>query len=79
MSLENIVTLTVEAVIAIHDEVLSESGGLPGISPDKSLDGALHRVINHKFAGTPNLRGHNTLFRSLCVAHVRRVMLRWTQ
>jgi death-on-curing protein len=47
MSLDNIVTLTVEAVITIHDEVLNESGGLPGISPDKSLDGALHRVINH--------------------------------
>lgn len=47
MSLENIVTLTVEAVTAIHDEVLRDSGGLPGLCPDKSLDSALHRVINH--------------------------------
>lgn len=49
MSLDNVVTLTVEAVVAIHDEVLAESGGLPGICPDKSLESALHRVENHAF------------------------------
>ena len=47
MSLEDFVRLTVEAVEAIHDEVLSESGGLPGLSPDKSLESALYRVDNH--------------------------------
>ena len=47
MSLEDFVCLTVEAVEAIHDEVLSESGGLPGLSPDKSLESALYRVNNH--------------------------------
>ncbi len=49
MSLENVVTLTVEAVIAIHDEVLAGSVGLPGICPDRSLEGALYRIETHAF------------------------------
>ena len=51
MSLDHIVTLTAEAVLEIHDDVLAESGGLPGLCPDKSLDAALYRVENHAFYG----------------------------
>lgn len=51
MSLDNVVTLTAEAVMEIHDEVLTESGGLPGMSPDKSLEAALYRIENHAFYG----------------------------
>lgn len=49
MSLDSVHTLTVEAVVAIHDDVLANSGGLPGICPDKSLESALYRVENHAF------------------------------
>ncbi len=38
-------TLTVEIVVAIHDEVLN-AGELPGRARDKSLEGALARVDN---------------------------------
>ncbi|MBS0574450.1 MAG: type II toxin-antitoxin system death-on-curing family toxin [Proteobacteria bacterium] len=38
-------TLTVEIVVAIHDEVLNP-GELPGRARDKSLEGALARVDN---------------------------------
>lgn len=38
-------TLTVEIVVAIHDEVLN-AGELPGRALDKSLEGALARVDN---------------------------------
>ena len=38
-------TLTVETVVAIHDEVLN-AGELPGRALDKSLEGALARVDN---------------------------------
>ena len=38
-------TLTVEIVVAIHDEVLNP-GELPGRALDKSLEGALARVDN---------------------------------
>ena len=37
--------LTVEIVVAIHDEVLN-AGELPGRARDKSLEGALARVDN---------------------------------
>lgn len=40
-------TLSAERVIEIHDDVLHESGGLFGICPDKSLEGALQRIDNH--------------------------------
>ena len=51
MSLDHVVTLTAAAILDIHDDVLTESGGLPGLSPDKSLDAALYRVENHAFYG----------------------------
>lgn len=35
-----------EEIIMIHDEVLAESGGLPGLCPDKSLESALYRIEN---------------------------------
>lgn len=38
-------TLTVEIVVAIHDEVLNP-GELPGLARDKSLEGALARADN---------------------------------
>ncbi|MFM2355452.1 MAG: hypothetical protein RLZZ528_1188 [Pseudomonadota bacterium] len=38
-------TLTVEIVVAIHDEVLN-AGEIPGRALDKSLEGALARVDN---------------------------------
>lgn len=47
MPLDDFVRLTVDTVTAIHDEVLADSGGLPGICPDKSLESALFR-IDHK-------------------------------
>ncbi len=34
-------------VIAIHDSVLNASGGLAGLSPDKSLASALHRIYDY--------------------------------
>lgn len=44
-------------VIDIHDYVLElDQIGLPGISQDKSIDGALHRVINrHQYEGVDDI------------------------
>ncbi len=39
------ISLTFDIVVAIHDEVLN-SGELPGLARDKSLEGALGRVDN---------------------------------
>jgi len=41
------IDLDAERVYQIHEDILSESAGLSGICPDKSLESALHRVINH--------------------------------
>lgn len=38
-------------VLDIHDEILKESGGLPGLCPDKSLEAVLYRVENHMLYG----------------------------
>ncbi|HQU67141.1 MAG TPA: type II toxin-antitoxin system death-on-curing family toxin [Albidovulum sp.] len=46
-------TLTVEIVVAIHDEVLN-AGELPGRALDKSLEGALARVDNRLVYGLVN-------------------------
>ncbi len=40
-------TLPAELIIQIHDTILEDEPGLPGICRDKSLDGALDRVLNH--------------------------------
>jgi death-on-curing protein len=34
-------------VIAIHDAIIAESGGLAGLSPDKSLASALYRIQDY--------------------------------
>lgn len=54
---ESIAWLNTEMVIAIHDYVLElDQIGLPGISPDKSLDGTLHRVINrYEYEGVDDI------------------------
>lgn len=41
-----IVTLGTEEVMDIHDEVLSRSGGLPGLGGNRHLDAALKRIEN---------------------------------
>ena len=35
---KGIVTISPEEVFDIHEEILKDSGGLPGLCPDKSLD-----------------------------------------
>ncbi len=42
-------TLGEQEVLTIHDEILAMSGGLAGVSPDKSLASALHRIDDHIF------------------------------
>lgn len=39
--------LTESNVITIHNTILAESGGLPGLSRDKSLASALHRIQDY--------------------------------
>ncbi len=39
--------LTESDVITIHDTILTESGGLAGLSRDKSLASALHRILDY--------------------------------
>lgn len=34
-------------VVSIHDDILAESGGLAGLSRDKSLASALHRIHDY--------------------------------
>ena len=38
------VLLDAKAVIFMHDEILKQGKGLPGVSGDKSLEAALHRI-----------------------------------
>lgn len=47
--MHNIKTLTTGEVIKIHDDILDNSGGLAGISLDKSLEAALNRAENYSF------------------------------
>lgn len=47
----NIHTLDAEHIRLIHDEVLAETGGLPGVCPDKSLEATIFRIDNHIFYG----------------------------
>lgn len=42
-------TLTLEEVINLHDSILKDSGGLPGISLNKSLEAALNRAETYSF------------------------------
>ncbi len=47
--MHKIKALTIEEVIKIHDDILNNSGGLVGISLDKSLEAALNRAENYSF------------------------------
>ena len=40
-------TLGKDAILSAHDEIILETGGLPGVCPDKSLEAALHRIDDH--------------------------------
>jgi len=40
-------TLGEDAILATHDEIILETGGLPGTCPDKSLEAALHRIDDY--------------------------------
>ena len=51
---KGIVTISSGEVFDIHEEILKDSGGLPGICPDKSLESALYRVENHILYGNIN-------------------------
>ncbi len=42
-------TLTLNEVIKIHDDILNTSGGLEGVSLNKSLESALNRAETHSF------------------------------
>jgi death-on-curing protein len=44
---ESLLTLTEEQVITIHERMLQEEGGLPGLCTSKSLGGALGRIDHH--------------------------------
>lgn len=44
-------TLGEDAVLATHDAIILETGGLPGVCPDKSLASALHRVEDYIYYG----------------------------
>lgn len=37
-------TIDIDTVITIHDEILLGTGGIPGLSGDKSLEGTLNRI-----------------------------------
>lgn len=39
-------TLTTEDVNGMHEEILSQSGGLPGKCPDRPIESVLFRVFN---------------------------------
>ncbi len=59
-------TIAIEEVIATHDNILLEIGGLPGLSANKSLEAALLRIENHIF-----YEGMTDLFEAaalLCIA-----------
>lgn len=45
----NFKALTLSDILDIHDLVLKHSAGLPGVCPDMSLDGALHRINDQEF------------------------------
>jgi death on curing protein len=47
--MKRIKTLAFIEVIKIHNDIIKNSGGLPGISLDKSLESALKRVETHSF------------------------------
>ncbi len=42
-------TIGLEDVVVIHDNVISESGGISGLSGNKSLEGSLFRIDNRIF------------------------------
>ena len=37
-------TIDIETVITIHDDILQSTGGISGLSGDKSLEGTLNRI-----------------------------------
>ena len=47
-------TISPEKVLDIHKQILKESGGLPGLCPDKSLEATLYRVENNILYGNIN-------------------------
>ena len=47
-------TISPQEVSDIHDGILKDSGGLPGVCPDKSLEAVLYRVENHILYGDIN-------------------------
>src|SRR5258708_1451841 len=42
-------TIDIETVITIHNDVLQSTGGLPGLSGNKSLEGTLNRIDTRIF------------------------------
>lgn len=44
-----ITTLSLELIVEIHDTALEFSGGLPGLSANKSLEAAIQRIDNYIF------------------------------
>jgi len=39
-----LITIDIDTVITIHDEIIKSTGGITGLSGDKSLEGTLYRI-----------------------------------